>query len=370
MDPSYRYVKIFNPDAWTPPRPMRARGVAADAGDRAGDRQDGTRYVFDPKVVLAVNVALATGRPLLVRGASGGGKSSLTRAVAVRMGRRFFEHVVTSRTEAQELLWTFDALRRLGDAQAGVGGTARGAKGAKAAGDAAGPLDPRHYVEPGVLWWAFDRESARRRGAARGKLPPSMTPANEPPFAPASTAGGPPRPQPDTDDAVVLIDEIDKADPDIPNNLLIPIGSFAFTVTELGASVRAAAPPLVIITSNDERDPPQAFRPRCVEVELPTPGRERLTEVGVAHFGEAQRERCELVAARLIRRVETDADAADAGAGAAPPSPPPAASAAEYLDLVQASLRLNVQPDDGDATWAEVLKATVFKPSSSARPTV
>ncbi len=108
------------------------------------------------RIELAVNVALAAERPLLVRGVPGTGKSSLAADVAWRLNWRYYEVVVSSRTQARDLQWTFDAVERLSDAQV------TGAAGA----DARRRLrDDAAYVRPGALWWAFDRESASRRAS-------------------------------------------------------------------------------------------------------------------------------------------------------------------------------------------------------------
>src|SRR5262249_12388908 len=152
-----------------------------------GDRRDGGVYVYNGHIILAVRVALATGRPLLVRGSSGSGKSSLARHAARVLRWRYYEKVVTSRTQAQDLLWEVDHLRRLQDAQATKlrGGYQR-------------------YVRPGVFWWAFDRAKAAGQ-AARSRL------------AGRGTARLDPNLGDDHERAVVLVDEIDKADPDVPN---------------------------------------------------------------------------------------------------------------------------------------------------------
>src|SRR5215831_15257249 len=126
------YSPLFDPAA--PSAAFDAERVL-----RRGDEAPAGGYVYDAKgrITLGVNVALATGRPLLVRGRPGSGKSSLAADVAQRLGWRYYEDTITSRTRARELLWSFDAVRRLSDA------TTAG--------------DLRHqlaYVMPGVLWWA------------------------------------------------------------------------------------------------------------------------------------------------------------------------------------------------------------------------
>jgi MoxR-like ATPase len=161
-----------------------------------GDRQPETTYVVSPDVELAVNVALATGRPLLVLGPPGSGKTSLGFAVGDRMRWDVYDTVVTSRTRAQDLLWTFDNVRRL--------------SGALASGDQAVAPDEA-YIAPGVLWRALDPERAAGIMAAQGKRPPRRFSRG----------------------AVVVIDEIDKADPGVPNDLLRPLGDLRFEVTDL-----------------------------------------------------------------------------------------------------------------------------------------
>ena len=111
------------------------------------DRRDGRVYRYDPPLKLAVEVALVTGRPLLIRGKPGSGKSSLAAYVARNLGWRYYEHIITARTQARDLLWTYDVVRRLANAQT---------RRKKSDPD----LYDFDYVEPGVLWWAFDRATA------------------------------------------------------------------------------------------------------------------------------------------------------------------------------------------------------------------
>jgi MoxR-like ATPase len=193
------------------------------------DLRDGSVYVYEEGITLAVRVALATGRPLLLLGPPGSGKSSLAAFVARAMNWNYFEQVVTSRTKAQDLLWTFDVVRRLRDAQAK---------------ELHGGLEP--YIEPRVLWWAFAPADARLRGAK--ELPDRVKEA----LAPGMLRG-------EDHPSVVLIDEVDKADPDVPNDLLVSLGSQRFRVDELGREVTAANRVLVFITSNNERSLPPAF---------------------------------------------------------------------------------------------------------------
>jgi MoxR-like ATPase len=116
---------------------------------------------------------------------------------------------------------------------------------------------------PGPLWWAFNRATAFRHSSAEA----------EP---------GPEQLYPDAR-AVVLLDEIDKADPDVPNNLLVPLGSLQFLVEETGELVKTTPEmaPLVFITTNNERELPTAFLRRCVEIILPDATDQRLMQIGV-----------------------------------------------------------------------------------------
>jgi MoxR-like ATPase len=295
-----------------------------DQSTAAGDRRDGLVYVYSEEIVLAVNVALATHRPLLVRGPSGSGKSSLARNVALHLGWRYYEDVVSSATQARDLLWRFDSLRRFGDAQVNR-------------------LKPNDaYIEPGVLWWAFDPESAHRRGAPDGALDyPAVDPAQ---------GGSPKRP------AVVLLDEIDKADPDVPNNLLVPLGSHQFFVTDTSrqVTVNPLNVPLLVITSNDERELPNAFLRRCVGLSLEIPSsKQQLVAVAREHFGPDSETLYDSVAERVLQ-MQTHGSRSSA-------------STAEYLDTISACLRMHVKPEPADKVWIAILNATIAKGSAESR---
>ncbi|MBL8291573.1 MAG: AAA family ATPase [Bryobacterales bacterium] len=298
-----KYRKRFDPN---PTQVFEASSASTFA-----DRRDGSIYIYTDEIVLAVNVALATGRPLLVRGPSGCGKSTLARNVARWLGRRYYEQVISSRTQARDLLWEMDLLRRLQDAQAG----------------SLAP-DNARYVRPGILWWAFDRRSAaaqvRRAGASEDSA--------------GSEASA-------EETAVVLLDEIDKADPDVPNNLLVPLGSLTFRVDETGDQISALVAPLVLITTNDERDLPPAFVRRCVELRLPAPTKDQLVTIGRAHMPEA--------GSKLLDGVAAVLASSDSAAG---PNPP---STAEYLDTVRACLSMGVDP--GSDLFDTLSKVTLWK---------
>jgi MoxR-like ATPase len=312
---SYTYTRTFDPPDVHRPDTDRAQPAAR------GDLREASPYVFTDEIVLAVNVALATGRPLLVRGPSGTGKSTLARSAARVLQRRYYERVVTSRMQAQDLLWEVDLLRRLQDAQTGT-----------LSGDDLAP-----YVRPGVLWWAFDRDTARRCGRDDVKEADLLS-------DPARGTG---------ERAVVLLDEIDKADPDVPNNLLVPLGSLQFQVEATGAPVEAEAAPLVFITTNDERALPDAFLRRCVEVKLELPDRDRLVKIGTAHFPDHS---------KLVKSV---ADRIFSGNGTPQNgSPTSGVSPAEFLDTVRAARDLKLDVNNDDA-WAGLSNVTLWKEGRS-----
>jgi MoxR-like ATPase len=260
---------------------------------------------FDENTLAALLAAEAAGRPLLICGDPGTGKSQTARAAAAAAGRLFISVTIDGRTEAHDLFWQHDAVARLSDAQAG--GKAR------PAGD---------YLTPGPLWWAFDWEGAQKQWQTRARIGHQP----EPPECPPGWS--------ETDGAVLLIDEIDKADPDLPNAFLEVLGNRSFPVPHLGRSVRGARPPLVVITSNGERELPNAFLRRCLvlTLTLPEPLEPWLVAMGKLHLGHD----ADLVgrwhptvlkaAAQLLIR---DRSQAQAQRRYAP-------GLAEYLDLVRA----------------------------------
>jgi MoxR-like ATPase len=319
MSADASYSPLFDPAA-------PSAGFDSQRILRRGDEPPAGGYVYDAegRIALGVNVALATGRPLLVRGRPGSGKSSLAGEVAQRLGWRYYEYTITSRTRARDLLWSFDAVKRLSDATAGSGSL----------------RDQLAYVTPGALWWAFSASSAAVRGLDDDAL--------------ASRELGlltDPSPR-QGERAVVLLDEIDKADPDVPNDLLLPLGALWFAVAEVddGPVVEAKAAPLVIVTTNEERDLPRAFVRRCVVLTLPDPSPGRMIDIATAHFGDrVRRELLEEVLAAYEQIRQTRA----------PEAHEP--NLAEYLDTVAAVTALEMRKDSG-AHWSDVLDLTLRKP--------
>jgi MoxR-like ATPase len=193
-------------------------------------------YIADPELVKAVNLAILLGRPLLLMGEPGCGKTKVAQAVAYELYHQmsgdkikqdyqdyYFEWNIKSSSKAQEGLYSFDAIRRLGDAQI----LSAQAKTDQAV-DLKKELDKRKYIDKGAMGKAFEKSIDENR-----------------------------RP-------VLLIDEIDKADIDFPNDLLNELDNSFFIIPETGEKVMAEHKPIVFITSNAEKDLPDAFLRRCL----------------------------------------------------------------------------------------------------------
>ncbi len=192
-------------------------------------RFDGTAgYVATDDLKISVNAAIMLERPLLVKGEPGTGKTVLAREIATAIGAPIIEWHIKSTTKAQQGLYEYDAVARLRDSQLGDGKV----------------NDIANYIRRGKLWEAF-------------------------------TA---------SDRPVLLIDEIDKADIEFPNDLLQELDRMEFFVYETGDTVKAARRPIVIITSNNEKELPDAFLRRCFFHYIRFPDPETMQAIVDVHF--------------------------------------------------------------------------------------
>lgn len=253
----------------------------------------------------ALLLALAADRPLLVRGEPGTGKTQLARAAAARLGWMLHSVVIHPRYEPTDLLYEFDAVRRLSDAQLQREDALK---------------DDIHYWRPGPVWRALNWADAHTLPSMTGADGPSAT-------APAGH--------------VLLIDEIDKADSDLPNSLLEVLGQRGFRIPALGnrwVGPDGGALPLVVITTNEERELPAAFLRRCIVLNLEAEADYRpwLIDRGLAHHGDhaPAGRRLDLQVLQQAADRLVDDRAAIELAGLQPPGP------AEYLDLLGALLEL------------------------------
>ena len=185
-------------------------------------------YIATDELSMAVTAAVELERPLLIKGEPGTGKTLLAEEVARTLGMPLIEWHIKSQTKALQGLYEYDAVSRLRDSQLGderVG-------------------DIRNYIKKGKLWDAFDSEER----------------------------------------VVLLIDEIDKADIEFPNDLLQELDRMEFFVYELNQTVKARQRPVVMITSNNEKELPDAFLRRCFFHYIDFPDRETMQEIIEVHF--------------------------------------------------------------------------------------
>jgi MoxR-like ATPase len=313
----------FNREYFDPLKQKGGESIGADgrvvfrSGSRAGDV-----YVYRPEVILALNVALATRRPLLISGEPGSGKSTLAQNVSQVLGWRYYKHMITSRTQGSELLWTFDTLQRLNDANV---------KDKELRAD-------QSYIEPGTLWWAFDPTSAVHRGKR--------------PLPPAEQASDPWKGAKE-DAAVVLLDEIDKADPDVPNDLLEAFDLRAFTVRETRDRIETSLDRdvLLMLTTNGERELPPAFMRRCVTLMLSIPPEEE-----VDWLVQIARRRDPDVEEALAREIAEAVFTLRKSARAESLRPP---GTAEYLDALEACRVLKIRTNS--PTWKLIEQNVLWK---------
>ncbi len=186
------------------------------------------RYVATDDLQMAVNAAVTLQRPLLIKGEPGTGKTMLAEEVAQALGKRLIQWHIKSTTKAQQGLYEYDAVSRLRDSQLGDDKV----------------QDIGNYIKKGKLWEAFDAD----------------------------------------EQVVLLIDEVDKADIEFPNDLLLEIDKMEFHVYETGERVVAKQRPIVIITSNNEKELPDAFLRRCFFHFINFPDRETMLKIVDVHY--------------------------------------------------------------------------------------
>ena len=187
-----------------------------------------SKYISTDDLTLAVNASITLERPLLVKGEPGTGKTELARQIAESLSLPIIEWNIKSTTKAQQGLYEYDAVSRLRDSQLGDERV----------------KDIKNYIKKGKIWEAFEANSK----------------------------------------AVLLIDEIDKADIEFPNDLLQELDKMEFFVYETGETIRAINRPIVIITSNNEKELPDAFLRRCFFHFIKFPEKEILEEIVNVHF--------------------------------------------------------------------------------------
>ncbi|MEK6788254.1 MAG: MoxR family ATPase [Pseudomonadota bacterium] len=185
------------------------------------------RYITTPELSLAVNAAVTLQKPLLIKGEPGTGKTLLAEQVAEAFGVRLIQWHIKSTTKAQQGLYEYDAVSRLRDSQLGTERV----------------HDIRNYIKKGKLWEAFDADER----------------------------------------VVLLIDEIDKADIEFPNDLLTELDKMEFFVYETGETIKAKQRPIVIITSNNEKELPDAFLRRCFFHYISFPDAETMKAIVAVH---------------------------------------------------------------------------------------
>jgi MoxR-like ATPase len=185
-------------------------------------------YVATEDLKLAVNAAVALERPLLIKGEPGTGKTILAEEIAKSLGRTLISWHIKSTTKAQQGLYEYDAVSRLRDSQLGE----------------AKVHDIANYIVRGKLWEAFEADVA----------------------------------------PVLLIDEIDKADIEFPNDLLLELDRMEFYVYETRQTIRARQRPIILITSNNEKELPDAFLRRCFFHYIRFPDRETMERIVAVHY--------------------------------------------------------------------------------------
>lgn len=190
-------------------------------------------YVVTKELMNAVNVSIALQKPLLIKGEPGTGKTMLAEAISKSLGMELIIWGIKSTTKAQEGLYVYDTVQRLYDSQFGEGNVA----------------DIKQYIKLGKLGEAFNSDKQ----------------------------------------VVLLIDEIDKADLEFPNDLLWELDKMEFYINETKETIKTKHRPIVIITSNAEKELPDAFLRRCIFHYIEFPDQEKMAEIIKVHFGDIDR---------------------------------------------------------------------------------
>lgn len=254
-------------------------------------------HLFDPQSIYALTAAYHSGRPLLVRGDPGTGKSQLARAAAEALGWQFVSTVITAHTEVQDLWYHFDTVNRLGRAQLMSAMYSNITDDRKKIAKLDEGLNPKKYLSPGVLWWAYDWVSAVKQcqQSEHRQYVPERVHELKDEFSGTAFSDLPKDIQ-QPDGVVLLIDEIDKSDADLPNSLLETLDCKSFDVPWVNESVgnrEKNKDQLVIITTNEERQLPPAFLRRCLVLNCDLPkDDDKLTPFLIkraeAHFKDSQ----------------------------------------------------------------------------------
>ena len=195
------------------------------------------KYVVTRELMNAVNVSIALKKPLLIKGEPGTGKTMLAEAIADALDMELIIWGIKSTTKAQEGLYVYDTVQRLYDSQFGEGNVA----------------DISQYIKLGKLGEAFSSDKQ----------------------------------------VVLLIDEIDKADLEFPNDLLWELDKMQFYINETKETITTKHRPIVIITSNAEKELPDAFLRRCIFHYIEFPDKEKMEEIIRVHYGDIDRNLCE-----------------------------------------------------------------------------
>ena len=206
-------------------------------------------YISTKDLTIAVNAAITLERPLLVKGEPGTGKTELAKQVATSLGLEIFEWSIKSTTRAQQGLYEYDAVSRLRDSQIGDKNVS----------------DIKRYIKKGKIWNAFVSKTK----------------------------------------SVLLIDEIDKADVEFPNDLLQELDKMEFFVYETGEVIKSKNRPIVIITSNNEKELPDAFLRRCFFHYIQFPDKETLIKIVNVHFPSIQKNLLDRALQRFFEIRET-----------------------------------------------------------------